>query len=74
MEYTANEILGLVMVLIVFPLGMFGAGFFIGKINGSKDLKMIANSLWIIQGKRTKIDGKLEKIEKVIEAIQRGSE
>ena len=48
--------------------------FLFGKTSGSKDLEMIAGSLWLMKGKRTKIDKKLEDVEKAIEAIQRGSE
>lgn len=74
MDYTATEIFNLVLALIVFPLSTFLVGYFIGEKRGLQNYERIANLLWIKLGKRTKVDRKLEKIEKVIEAIQRGSE
>ena len=73
MNYTSTEIFYLLLVLFI-PIGAFIAGYLWGKLSGSKNLTMIANSLWLMKGKRDKVDAKLEKIEKVIEAIQRGSE
>ena len=74
MNYTTIDIFYLVAVFIVIPLGAFGAGFLWGRLNGAKNLDMIAGSLALMNRKRDKIDNKLEIIEKVIEAIQRGSE
>ena len=73
MEYTSIEIFQLVLVFSI-PIGAFIAGFLLGKLNGAKNLDMIAGSLVLMKKKRNKIDEKLETIEKVIESIQRGSE
>lgn len=73
MEYTSTEIFYLVSVFVLWIL-TFIAGFVWGKLRGAKDLDMIGGHLWLMKGKRMKIDDKLEDIEKAIEAIQRGSE
>ena len=73
MDYTATEIFYLVLVAFI-PIGALIAGWLLGKLNGAKDLDMIAGSLALINRKRVKVDDKLETIEKIIEVIQRGSE
>jgi hypothetical protein len=73
MEYTSTEISALVLIIVIW-IGTFFAGFVLGKLRGAKDLDMIGGHLWLMKGKRMKIDDKLEDIEKAIEAIQRGSE
>ena len=73
MEDTTIEILSIVLIFLI-PIGAFFAGWLLGRLNGAKNLDMIAGSLALMRRKRTKIDGKLQLIEDVLEAIQRGSE
>ena len=74
MEYTTMEIFTLVLVFILLPLACFGCGFVLGRINGAKNLVLIAYYLSVNKAKRNLIDARLEKIEVIIKSIQRGSE
>jgi len=73
MEYTPINIVYLISIFIIW-IGTFVAGWLHGRLNGAKNLDMIAGSLALMKKKRNNIDEKLETIEMVIDAIQRGSE
>jgi len=73
MEYTPINIVYLISIFIIW-IGTFVAGWLHGRLSGAKNLDMIAGSLALMKKKRNNIDEKLETIEMVIDAIQRGSE